>query len=37
VYGLVVLGMPAFWQYIAVGIVLIIAVVVDQFGRALGK
>ena len=37
VYGLVVLGMPAFWQYVAVGVVLIIAVVVDQFGRALGK
>ncbi len=37
VYGLVVLGVPPFWQYVAVGAVLIIAVIVDQFGRALGK
>jgi ribose transport system permease protein len=36
-YGLVVLGVLPFWQYIAVGIVLIIAVVVEQFGRGLGK
>ncbi len=37
VYGLVVLGVPPFWQYVAVGAVLIVAVIVDQFGRALGK
>ncbi len=37
VYGLVVLGVPPFWQYIAVGAVLVIAVIVDQFGRTLGK
>ena len=36
-YGLVMLGVLPFWQYIAVGIVLILAVVVDQFGRGLGK
>jgi len=36
-YGLVVLGVLPFWQYIAVGVVLIIAVVVEQFGRGLGK
>lgn len=34
-YGLVVLGMPAFWQYVAVGIVVVVAVVVDQFGRKI--
>lgn len=32
-YGLVVLGMPPFWQYVAVGVVVIVAVIVDQFGR----
>ncbi len=36
-YGLVVLGVVPFWQYVAVGIVLILAVIVDQFGRKLGK
>jgi len=36
-YGLVILGVIPFWQYVAVGIVLILAVIVDQFGRRLGK
>ena len=36
-YGLVVLGVSPFWQYVAVGIVVILAVIVDQFGRNLGK
>jgi len=36
-YGLVLLGVIPFWQYVAVGIVLILAVVVDQFGRTIGK
>ena len=36
-YGLVILGVVPFWQYIAVGIVLILAVIVDQFGRTLGR
>jgi ribose transport system permease protein len=36
-YGLVVLGVSPFYQYVAVGIVLILAVVVDQFGRNLGR
>ena len=36
-YGLVVLGVVPFWQYVAVGIVLILAVIVDQFGRKMGK
>ncbi len=36
-YGLVVLGMPAFWQYVAVGVVVVIAVIVDQFGRNLDR
>jgi ribose/xylose/arabinose/galactoside ABC-type transport system permease subunit len=36
-YGLVILGVVPFWQYVAVGIVLILAVVVDQFGRRLGR
>jgi predicted ABC-type sugar transport system permease subunit len=34
-FGLVVLGMQPFWQYLAVGLVVIIAVIVDQFGRTL--
>lgn len=34
-FGLVILGMPPFFQYIAVGVVVIIAVIVDQFGRTL--
>jgi ribose transport system permease protein len=36
-YGLVVLGMPPFWQYVAVGIVVIIAVIIDQFGRTMER
>jgi ribose/xylose/arabinose/galactoside ABC-type transport system permease subunit len=36
-YGLVVLGVSPFYQYVAVGIVLILAVIVDQFGRTLGR
>lgn len=36
-YGLVLLGVVPFWQFVAVGIVVIVAVIVDQFGRALGK
>ena len=36
-YGLVILGVVPFWQYVAVGLVLIMAVIVDQFGRTLGK
>jgi predicted ABC-type sugar transport system permease subunit len=36
-YGLVVLGVSSFWQYVAVGTVVIFAVVMDQFGRKLGK
>jgi ribose transport system permease protein len=36
-YGLVLLGVSPFYQYVAIGIVLILAVVVDQFGRKLGK
>ena len=34
-YGLVVLGISPFWQYFAVGVVVIVAVVMDQFGRTL--
>lgn len=37
IYGLVVLGVLAFTQFVIVGIVLILALVVDQFGRNLGK
>jgi ribose transport system permease protein len=36
-YGLVIIGVSPFWQYVAVGIVLILAVIVDQFGRAIKK
>ena len=36
-FGLVVLGVVPFWQYVAVGLVLILAVIVDQFGRNLSK
>ena len=36
-YGLVLLGVVPFWQFVAVGIVVIVAVIVDQFGRALGR
>jgi ribose/xylose/arabinose/galactoside ABC-type transport system permease subunit len=34
-FGLVILGVVPFWQYVAVGLVVIVAVIVDQFGRAL--
>jgi len=34
-FGLVILGVLPFWQYVAVGVVVIVAVIVDQFGRAL--
>ncbi len=36
-YGLVILGVVPFWQFVAVGLVVILAVIVDQFGRTLGK
>ena len=36
-FGLVMLGMQPFWQYLAVGLVVIIAVIVDQFGRTLER
>ncbi len=36
-YGLVLLGVVPFWQFVAVGIVVILAVIVDQFGRTLGN
>lgn len=36
-YGLVVLGVSSFWQFVAVGVVVIFAVVMDQLGRKLGK
>jgi ribose transport system permease protein len=36
-FGLVVLGLQPFWQFLAVGIVVIIAVIVDQFGRKLER
>lgn len=36
-YGLVLLGVVPFYQFIAVGIVVVVAVIVDQFGRGLGK
>jgi ribose transport system permease protein len=35
-YGLVLLGISSFWQFVAVGLVVILAVVTDQFGRKLG-
>jgi ribose/xylose/arabinose/galactoside ABC-type transport system permease subunit len=34
-YGLVILGMQPFWQYFAVGVVVVVAVIVDQFGRTM--
>lgn len=37
IYGLVVLGVSPFWQYVVVGVVVILAVVMDQFGRRIGK
>ncbi len=36
-FGLVLLGVAPFWQYVAVGGVVILAVIVDQFGRTLGN
>lgn len=36
-FGLVVLGVLPFWQFIAVGLVVILAVVVDQLGRNMGR
>ncbi len=36
-FGLVMLGMQPFWQFLAVGLVVIIAVIVDQFGRTLER
>ena len=36
-YGLVLLGVSPFWQYVAVGLVVIFAVIMDQFGRKIGK
>jgi ribose/xylose/arabinose/galactoside ABC-type transport system permease subunit len=34
-YGLVVLGQQPYWQYVTVGVVVVIAVIVDQLGRAM--
>jgi ribose transport system permease protein len=34
-YGLVIVGVSSFWQYLAVGVIVVIAVIVDQFGRTL--
>jgi len=34
-FGLVVLGLKPFYQYIVIGVVVIVAVIVDQFGRTL--
>jgi ribose transport system permease protein len=36
-FGLVILNMPPFWQFIAVGVVVIVAVIVDQLGRGVGR
>ena len=36
-FGLVILNMPPFWQFITVGVVVIVAVIVDQFGQTLGR
>lgn len=36
-FGLVMLNVSPFWQYVAVGTVVIVAVIVDQFGKTLGK
>jgi ribose transport system permease protein len=36
-FGLVILGVVPFWQYVAVGTVVILAVIVDQLGRTLGQ
>ncbi|MGE5139408.1 MAG: ABC transporter permease, partial [Rudaea sp.] len=36
-FGLVMLNVSPFYQYVAVGGVVIVAVIVDQFGKTLGK
>jgi len=36
-FGLVILGVLPFWQFVAVGVVVILAVIVDQFGRTIGR
>ncbi len=36
-FGLVILGVLPFWQFIAVGLVVILAVIVDQLGRNMGQ
>ena len=36
-FGLVILGVLPFWQFIAVGSVVILAVIIDQLGRNVGK
>ncbi len=36
-YGLVVLGQQPYWQYVTVGVVVIVAVIVDQFGRMMDR
>ncbi len=36
-FGLVLLGVLPFWQFIAVGLVVILAVIVDQLGRNVGQ
>jgi ribose transport system permease protein len=36
-FGLVILGVVPFWQFVAVGLVVIVAVIVDQFGRTIGN
>ena len=35
-FGLVILGVVPFWQFVAVGTVVILAVIVDQYGRTIG-
>jgi ribose transport system permease protein len=36
-FGLVILGVVPFWQFIAVGLVVILAVIVDQLGRNMSR
>jgi ribose transport system permease protein len=36
-FGLVLVGVSSFYQYLAMGLVILLAVIVDQFGRSLGK
>jgi ribose transport system permease protein len=31
--GLIIVNVPPFWQLVAVGVVLIVAVYADQYGR----